>query len=126
MRRLRHEREIVLPALSPIWRVFWFYNEVGAVETNCGTATHGTWRKPATATSSLGLEHAPTVLASMDNQIGFFEDEVYIVATELLAGTATERSIAGGDALAHLTGQPIGGKETVERRRRFALSLMVD
>lgn len=48
-------------------RVFWFCNEVGAVETDCGTAPVGSG-EPATAACSLRLEHAPTVLARVDSQ----------------------------------------------------------
>jgi hypothetical protein len=126
MRRLRHDREIALPAFSPIWRMFWFYNEVGAVKTDCGTASDGIWRKPATATSSLSLEHTPAVLACVDAQVRFLEYELNVIAPELLSSAATERSVAGGDALAHLAGQPIGGKEPVEGRGRFDLPFVID
>ena len=86
----------------------WFYDEVGAVETDCGTAPRWIWCEPATAACSPRLEHAPTVLARVDSQIGFLKNERNVIAPELLARTAAARSIANGDALAHPAGKPIG------------------
>jgi hypothetical protein len=89
-RRLRHDREIALAALSPIWAVLRFYNEVGAVETDCGTAPRRIGPEPAAAARSLRLEHAPTVLAGMDSQIGFLKNEGNIITPELFTGAATK------------------------------------
>jgi len=44
--------------------------EVGAAETDCGTAPRWIGREPAAAARSLRLEHAPPVRAGLDSQIG--------------------------------------------------------
>jgi hypothetical protein len=123
---MRHNRAVALAALAPVRRVFGFDHEVGAIEADRGTASCRIGRQLAAAARGLGLKDAPSVLAGMDTQIGLFEYELYIVAPHLLAGAAAEGSIAGGDALAHLAGEPIGGEKTVERRGRFELSFVVD
>src|SRR5712692_1512613 len=121
-----HSRAVPLAALAPVRRVLRFDDEVGAVEADRGTASRRIGRQLAAAACGLGLKDAPSILAGMDTQIGLFEYELYIVAPHLLAGAATEGSIAGRDALAHLAGEPIGGEKTVERRGRLDLSFVVD
>src|SRR5216684_4412092 len=122
---LWHDRNVALAALAPVRRVLRFDDEVGAVEADRGTASRRIGRQLAAAACGLGLKDAPSILAGMDTQIGLFEYELYIVAPHLLAGAATEGSTAGGDALAHLAGEPIGGEKTVERRGRLDLSFVV-
>ncbi len=101
-------------------------DEVGAVEADRGTSP-GTIRSDfAAAARGLGLKHAPAVLARVDAQVGLLEHESDVIAPELLSGAAAERSVAGGDTFAHFAGQPIGGKEAVERRGCLDLSFVVD
>ena len=121
-----HNRAVARAALLPVRRVFRFDHEVGAIEADCGTAPGGIGRQPAAAASGLGLKDAPAILAGMDAEVGLLEHEGDVIAPHLLASAAPEGSIAGSDALAHLAGEAIGGKETVERRGRLDLSFVVD
>jgi hypothetical protein len=121
-----HNRAVALAALAPVRRVLRFDDEVGAVEADRGTASRRIGRQLAATARGLGLKDAPSILAGMDTQIGLFEYELYIVAPHLLVGAATEGSTAGGDALAHLAGEPIGGDKTVQRRGRHEMSFVVD
>ena len=123
---MRYNREVALSALAPVRRMLWFDDEVGAVEADRRTAPGRIGGQLPAAARGLGLEDAPSILAGMDARVGLLEYELYIVAAKLFAGAATEGSIAGGDALAHLAGEPIGGEKTVERRGCLDLSFMID
>jgi hypothetical protein len=104
---LRHDREIAPGALANIGARFGSTTKLAQLRQTAGLRPVGSG-EPATAACSLRLEHAPTVLARVDSQIGFLKNESNVMAPELLARTAAERSIASGDALAHLAGKPIG------------------